>query len=292
MLSFSLKGMVGCALFGTALATCSAAGAESITIAAVSCEGRIRETQFNLNRIEHWTRQAAAAGADLVLFPECALHGWWQSRENRRFAETTNGPAVQRLVRLAGELDIIIATGMTEINGDHAYITHLLIGRDGILGVHRKSSLAGGPKGEAQVWDAGNDANVFEIKGRKIGVAICFESVHPDTCAALKRNQAEIILAPYANGTHPREIIDPQRRQRRWIWDRAKENRVWYVACDATPHDRNGDLLPGAAYAIDPNGRLVVSTPADEPGEAMIVQTIPAAQPTSENHPRPEQGLE
>ncbi len=58
------------------------------------------------------------------------------------------------------------------------------------------------------------------------------------------------------------------------VWERVEENRVWYVACDATPHDKEGKLLPGAAYVIDPNGRLVACTPKDTPGEGMVVATI------------------
>lgn len=249
---------------------------EPLTVAAVSCEVRHKETDFNLSRIEHWARKAAAAGADVVLFSECGIHGWWQNRQIRKLGEPADGPSVQRLIKLADELDIIMAVGMTERDGDKAYITHVLFDGDGLIGKHRKSSLAGGKNGEGAIWDKGNDANVFDIKGYKVGIAICFESVHPETCAALKANGAEIILAPYANGTDPNEITDPERKQRSWVWKRVDENKVWYVACDATPHNKDRSLRPGAAYVINPQGQLVTITPGDKPGEAMVVYTIPA----------------
>lgn len=167
-------------------------------VAAVSCESRIRDVEFNLRRIEHWANRAAEAGADLVLFPECAIHGWWQSRENRRFAEPIDGPSIQRLVRLAGKARVILAVGMNEIDGDKTYIAQVLLDETGVVGKHRKCALAGGENGEARVWDRGNDTNVFTIRGFKIGIAICFESVHPEVCSALTRRGADIILAPYA----------------------------------------------------------------------------------------------
>jgi predicted amidohydrolase len=251
-----------------------------LVVAAVSCESRVRQTDFNLDRIEHWARKAAAAGADLVLFPECGIQGWWASRENRKYAEPIGGPSVKRLIKLAGELNIIIVAGMTELDGDKAYITQVMVNGRGVIGKHRKSSLAGGDNGEAKIWDPGNDTNVFHVKGRTIGIAICFESVHPETCAALAAKGAEIILAPYANGTDPNEITDPERKQRAWVWDRVKENHVWYVACDDAPRNDDGKHRDGAAYVINPAGKLVAITPgegpADGPGEAMVVYSIPA----------------
>src|SRR5262245_50343274 len=261
--------MNGSAIWLAALACAAAPPAPpadqkgSLVVAAVSCESKIRSTEKNLERVEHWTKRAADRGADLVLFPECTIHGWWQSRENRKYAETLKGESIAAVTRLARQHKILIAVGMTEENDGKYYITHAIVGPDGVVGVHRKSSLAGGAKGEATVWDAGDDANVFDIKGFRVGIAICFESVHPETCRKLKANGAEVILAPYANGTLPEEILDPKRTQRKWIWERVKENQVWYVGCDATPHDPKGELRPGAAYAIDPDGRLVACTPKD-----------------------------
>lgn len=274
----SLSFTIVCGLLPGLLAS-GCAGPRPITVAAVSCESRIQAKEHNLTRIEHWARRAAGSGADLVLFPECAVHGWWQSRESRRHTEPVDGPSIHRLVGLAGELDLVLAVGMTERDGDKVYISHVVLDGEGVIGTHRKSSLAGGKQGEAAVWDRGNDAHVFQVHGHTIGIAICFESVHPGTCRALTSRGARIILAPYANGTDPAEIIDPERKSRRWIWKRVQENHVWYVACDATPHNEDGSLRPGAAFVIDPDGELVACTPPDVPGEAMVVVTIPPETP-------------
>ena len=247
---------------------------DSMIIAAVSCETKIRNTTHNLERIAFWSKRAAGKGADLVLFPECTIHGWWQSRENRKFAEQLNGDSIGHVMKIARKNGIVIAVGMTEKSGEKYFLTHVIVGPEGILGVHRKSSLAGGSSGEASVWNVGNDANVFEINGFNIGIAICYESVHPETCRKLKANGAEVILAPFDNGTLPGEILDPAREKRKWIWERVRENRVWYVACDATPHDKQGNLLPGAAFVISPDQELAACTPKDVPGEAMVVVRI------------------
>jgi len=265
-----LAGMIGCASPGN---PGSEAGVDRprdrLTVAAVSVESRIRQIDRNLDRIERWARRAAAAGADLVLFPETAITAWWSSREVRACAEPIDGPSIRRLIGLADELGIIMAVGMTERDGDKVYITHVLLDGSGVIGRHRKSDLA---PGEEKTWDPGHDANVFDVKGARIGIAICYESVHPPTCAKLKANGAEIILAPYANGTDPDELLTGKRP---YTYARATENRVWYVACDATPHNEDGTLRRGAAYVISPDGQLVALTAPDAAGENMVVYAIP-----------------
>jgi 5-aminopentanamidase len=240
----------------------------TITIAAVSCESRIRDTEFNLQRIEHWARQAAAAKADLVLFPETGISGWWSSREIRPYAEPADGRSIQRLIRLARELKITMAVGMTEKDGDKVHITQVVFDGNGIIAKHRKSALA---PGEEKTWDPGHDANVFSVKGIRMGIAICFESVHPSTCEALRESGAEVILAPYANGTNPQELLDERRA---YTYERATENGVWYVACDATPHNDDRTLCRGAAYVINPQGKLVALSAEDATGENMVVYCI------------------
>ncbi len=247
--------------------------ARALTVAAVSMESRPRDIEGNLRRIEHWARQAAAARADLALFPETAISAWWASREIRRYAEPVDGPSIRRLVALAKELGITMAVGMTERDGDRAYITHVLLDGDGVIGTHRKSDLAAG---EEKTWDRGNDANVFEIRGVKVGIAICYESVNPPTCAKLRANGAEVILAPYANGTDPNELLTGKRP---YTYARAKENHVWYVACDAPPGDEDGKLRRGAAYVISPAGTLVAISGPDETGENMVLCRISLAGP-------------
>ncbi|MDZ4819620.1 MAG: nitrilase-related carbon-nitrogen hydrolase [Planctomycetota bacterium] len=248
---------------------------QPLIVAAVSCRSTIREVNENLDRIEHWAREAAKQNADIALFPESGITAWWQSRENRKYAQPVDGPAIKRIAKLAKELDMILAVGLTELDGKSAYITHVIVGPEGVIGTHRKSSLAGGKdNGESRTWEQGNDANVFDLLGYKVGVAICFESVHPETCAKLRDKGAEIILAPYANGTKPSEITDAERKERSWVWKRVDENKVWYIACDGAPRNEKGERSGGAAYVIDPTGKLVTISPNEGPGEAMVVVNV------------------
>ncbi len=248
---------------------------QPLVVAAVSIESDRRHVPQNLESVEKWARKAADAGAELVLFPEAALSGWWASREVRNLGEPLDGPSITRLIRLAKELGIVMAVGMTEKDGKNAHITHVLLDGSGVIGTHRKTIVS---PGEEKYWDRGDDANVFELFGWKVGIAICYETVKPEMCRRLKANGAEIVLAPYANGTRPEELKNGKRP---YTYARAKENGVWYVACDAVPHDKDGKMEPGAAYVISPEGELKILTPEGATDETMVVFSIPAKDGTT-----------
>jgi nitrilase/N-carbamoylputrescine amidase len=227
--------------------------------------------------VEKWTRLAAADGADLVLFNETNITGYWQNPAIRALAEPLDGPIVQRLTGLANELDVIICAGMAEKAGDKVHNTQVLVGPEGLIGYHRKSSL---PSGEEQYFDVGNDYNVFDIGSCKLGIAICYESIHPETCAALAANGAEVILAPYSNGVTAQEIADGKRP---YFEERARDNHVWYIVSDQCGSSNGSTDIPpraGAAAFVNPEGEMVAVTSLEETGEHMIVYTL-AARPAS-----------
>jgi len=249
---------------------------QPITIAAVSVlvyYGNAANVGKNVDQVEKWTRLAAEQGADLGLFNETNITGYWQTTQIRDLAEPLDGPIVQYLTGLANELDIMICAGMAEREGDKVYNTQVLIGPDGLIGYHRKSSLA---SGEEKYFDIGNDTNVFDIGFCKVGIAICYESIQPDTCAALAAKGAEVILAPYCNGVTRQEIDEGKRP---YFNERARDNNVWYIACDQCGSSNGSITEPeraGVGCFVNPSGDIVAVTSTEETGEHMVVYTINA----------------
>ena len=66
-----------------------------VKVAAAQINPKLMENADNLAKMLERTREAAAAAADLVVFPECALTGYvFHSREEALpYAETVPGPA-------------------------------------------------------------------------------------------------------------------------------------------------------------------------------------------------------
>lgn len=248
---------------------------DPITIAAVSCIIQAISADLNLDRHAIWAAKAAEAGADVVLFNELSAIGYKYDPVLRQYAEPLDGPVMQRLHQIAKANDIIVVAGLAEKDGENEFNTQVVVGPGGLIGKHRKSSLAGGPTdGEIRYFDKGDDYNVFDIKGWKVGISICFESVHPETCQKLADNGAEIILAPYMNGVTAQEIADGKRP---YFNKRAEENAVWYVAndqCGLNHEDPAKDMRVGGVAFVNPFGEMVKVTPVTETDEHMLVMTL------------------
>jgi len=87
---------------------------------------------------------------------------------------------VKKLTKIAKKNHIIIAAGLMESRGKAVQYSCPRRSK-GLIGFHRKSSL---PDGEEKFSDIGQTKR-FRYQGIKVGIAICYESVNPETCRAL-----------------------------------------------------------------------------------------------------------
>ena len=140
---------------------------------------------------------AAAAGADMAMFPELFLPGYNFSRI-ADLAQPANGVWEQRLAEMVAASGCGLTIGLAERDGTQIYNTALAIGGDGvILARYRKIQLYG-PR-EAALFTPGPGHAVFELRGRKVALLICYEIDFAPPIRALSEQGVSLILAPTAN---------------------------------------------------------------------------------------------
>ena len=93
----------------------------STRVAAVSMNGRLGEPARILDEIDGWCGRAAAEGADLVLFPELAIHGHCTPNTAALAEAVPDGPSVTRLARLARQHGLVLSAGLSERERDLVY---------------------------------------------------------------------------------------------------------------------------------------------------------------------------
>ena len=211
---------------------------DKVKIAAVQMAPEIMETRANLDRILLEAKTAASNGADLIVFPECALTGYvFTGREEAMpFMETIPGPGTDTLADCCRELGVHIIIGLLEIDADRCFNAAVLVGPQGLVGKYRKNHLPF--LGIDRFIDPGNSP--FEVHRTpigNIGIHICYDCNFPESARIMTLLGADILALPTnwpgGRGNIARYVINA----------RAFENKVHVVAADRVGEERGVRFL-------------------------------------------------
>ncbi len=216
---------------------------------------------------------ARAAGAQLVVYPECALGGPPGSSCDGGGATppgvSLDGPEVAALVELAGET--VVCLGVSERTATGLYSTAVCLSGAGIHGVHRKVHI---PQSELRVDCAGESFAAFNTPLGRIGMLNCYDKVFPEAARALALDGAEAIVSmsawPVCRERPAERIGDDIQSLHFDLLDQARavENQVVWVSSNLSG-TRGSLRYVGQAKVIDPDGRVLARTEPGEPGLAL-----------------------
>ncbi len=229
-------------------------------VAAVQMDPKIMKKDKNLEKIVLRTREAAREGAQLVVFPECALTGYvFRSREEALpLAETIPGPATERVGAVCRELGTYVVFGLPEVDGQRLYNAAAFIGPDGLVGKHRKSHV---PFADFDRFvDRGDKPfEVYRTPIGNIGILICHDLTFPEGARILMLKGADIIVVP-TNWPRQMDIVS-----KHVVNTRALENLVHIVAADRVGTERGARFL-GQSKIVNARGitRICASVRREE----------------------------
>src|SRR5215210_438313 len=193
---------------------------DAVTVACVQAEPVVLDREATLDKLERLTAEAAAQGAQLVVFPEAfvpaypssvwarALAGWSQPGAKEAFALLAResvavpGPDADRIGAAARAHGVWIVTGVTEVDPVRRatlYNTLLYHAPDGsLVEKHRKLVPT---NHERLVWGQGDGGGLraFETPLGRLGGLICWENYMPLARFALYESGVEIYIASTAD---------------------------------------------------------------------------------------------
>ena len=231
---------------------------DKVKIAAVQMNPKIMENNKNLNKILFELRAAANNGADLVVFPECALTGYvFSSREEAMpFMETIPGSSTDELAVYCKELGVYVIVGLLEINVDKCFNAAVLIGPTGLIGKYRKNHLPF--LGIDRFIDPGDKPfEVYKTPIGNIGIHICYDCNFPESARVMTLLGADILALP-TNWPEGREKV-----VKYVINTRAYENKVHLVAADRVGKER-GTRFIGNSKIVNAWGDTLVQANSDD----------------------------
>jgi nitrilase len=178
-------------------------------VAAVQAAPVFLDRDATIAKVATLTKEAVAAGARLVAFPEGFVptypdwvwrttpwaDGEWYARWIDQCVDVP-GPACDAIGDIARENETYLAVPVNERDGGTVYNTILYFGPDGTrLGKHRKLVATGG---ERLAWGMGDGSTlpVFDTPFGRLGGLICWENYMPLARAAMYEQGVDILLAP------------------------------------------------------------------------------------------------
>ena len=148
----------------------------------------------NLALIEEHIQRAITDKADLIVFPELALTGYFLKDLVPEVALRTDSPEIARLRELSR--NISIAVGFVEVTDDYRFFNTALYLEDGvILHLHRKVYLPTyGLFDEQRYLARGERFRAFHTKFGRMGLLICEDMWHLSASYILAMDGATTLI--------------------------------------------------------------------------------------------------
>lgn len=228
-------------------------------IAAVQMDVAFADKAKNLEMIRARLREAADNGAQLVIFPECALTGYcFESKEEAwPRAEPIPGPSTETIARDCVKLGVGAVVGMLEAADGHLFNACALIRPAGICPPYRKIHLPF--LGVDRFTTPGDQPfAVHDIGGLRIGMNICYDGSFPESARCLMLLGADLIVLPT---NWPTGAISTAKTL---IPARALENHLYYAACNRIGTERGFQFI-GMSRVLGCSGEFLAVSDNDEP---------------------------
>ncbi len=157
---------------------------------------RLGDVPANLALYEEQVRLAIKRGADLLLFPELSLTGYFLRDMVPNVALRLSAPEIERLKKLSR--DIAFVAGLVEEGPDYRfYNAAVYFDRGEVRHVHRKVYLPTyGMFDEQRYFARGDRVRAFDTRFGRLALLICEDLWHPSTIYLAALDGALTVLCP------------------------------------------------------------------------------------------------
>src|SRR6476620_1100700 len=234
-------------------------------VAVAQMEPRLAETERNLDAALERLEEAAAAGAELLVLPECAIPGYMfdSAEEALPYAEEIPGPTTEAFERECARLGVHAITGLLERDGDTLYNAAILIGPDGLIGSYRKTHLPF--LGVDRFVTPGDGFKVLDTSLGRVGLIICYDLRFPEVTRTLALQGADMVALPTNFPMAAKLQCDVIAAAG------AAENRIYLLVANRVGKERWGEFC-GWSQIVDPYGTRLAE--AGETEETLLVADV------------------
>src|SRR5512143_4031319 len=247
-----------------------------VTIALAQINTFLGDVPANLEKQLDYTRQAKAAGADLVVFPELSLTGYCLQDLASTVAHhpSEDDPVFKPLLEASQWIDMVV--GFVDEDQRHRFfISSAYLSAGQVVHIHHKLYLPTyGLFDEGRFFALGDEVRAFDTRFGRAGILICEDFWHASPPYLLWLDGADLFL--FTSASPGRGLnAEPQLDSARWVEhiNRAYAslftsfvvhvNRVGY---------EDGLNFWGSSTVFAPDGELLIKGPAYQ--EALTLAEI------------------
>ncbi len=221
----------------------------------------------NLEKIERAAIKAAVAGADAVVFPECATTGY--ACDFGALKPPAIRQALRSVAAIAARLRINLLVGSPIFAGRKLYNALAVFDRRGrLIHTYAKCQLV---EADRRWFTPGNGLSLFSLDGVLATAIICHERRYPELVRLPVMAGAQIVFHPNA-GMDALAVSRAKRRGRDGIPVRAFENAVYYVFANSVGPQGGGKWSAGDSKIVAPDGSFLQL--ADNRRERVLVESL------------------
>ncbi|HEX5540473.1 MAG TPA: carbon-nitrogen hydrolase family protein [Micromonospora sp.] len=252
--------------------------AHPLTVAAVQAESVPGDLAGNTVTAARLLRQAAAAGAVVVVFPELFLPAYHppalrdSALDTDLFADDRgriDDPRLAPLRATASQHRVVVVIGAAVRHPDgRRTCSSLVLNRSGVAVVAYDKQHLCGPD-EKALFTPGRQGATLLVNGWRLALGICYDGCFPEHGRAAAADGAHGYLCPagYRTGSEHRRDI--------YYAARALDNTMFVVLANLVGGEAPWQFNGGSAI-YDPEGRPLHRAPDD--GEQIVVARLDPAQ--------------
>ncbi|MEO1785435.1 MAG: NAD+ synthase [Pseudomonadota bacterium] len=224
----------------------------SLSILVAQLNPVVGDIAGNLARAKGALERATDAAVDLLVFPELFILGYPPEDLVLKPSAVDNAMAAVKALAartVDGGPEVLI--GAPWMDAGKRYNSALLLAGGDIRARHDKFELPNyGVFDEKRVFDPGDGAGVVvDIKGVKVGLAICEDIWFETLPLVLKEKGADVLIVP--NGSPWRRTIQTERHTTFSSW---QKNGLPYLFVNQVG-GQDELVFDGASYAVDGDGK-------------------------------------
>lgn len=248
-------------------------------VALAQFDSRLGDLDGNLARIGELVAGAEEAGADLVVFPELATHGYALGR----IADTRPILATDRRLTgvAAGRAEVLV--GFHEDGGIRTHNSAALLSNREAIHVQRKLYLPNyGDWEERKHTSPGQTLRAFDTSRCRMATLICNDAWQAPLPWLAAQDGAEMLLVPAcsAGPETPGSVplvpggVDCERYWSELLVTIARMQQCWVVFVNRVGREA-GVCFWGSSRVLDPTGEVVALAPRSEP--ALVLADVDLA---------------